>query len=270
MKKITFLFLLSISFIGFSQQNNISLLSENLKGSVKSYQKTTYVIAKDTGAEVLRYNEKYIFNTNGDIDIIENYGDNATLDSKEVFDYKLGKIRVSKVHNSKGTVTRSTQYEYDIQGRLETQKKINASGKLQYQTTFFYNQKGLLVAKHKLIPSINYTMKESYLYNTKGQKIEIAKASRIGTTKELFTYNEKGLQNKKSEYNAMGELYSYITYSYNKENDKTNLKKYDADGTLTYFESYAYIYDTTGNWIERISFEKGEKVSVEKRAFVYL
>ena len=270
MKTISFLLLILSNFIGFSQQNNINLKSENLRGHIQSYQNKTFIVDNATKTEILKYNEKYLFNINGMINSIENFGDDAILNSKEIYEYKNEKISVLTTYNALGHVDKSTLYEYDDEKRLVTQKKINNTGKLQYHTTYLYSRKGFLVGQHKLIPSINYTMKESYAYDSQGQMIEKAKIARIGTTKETFLYNEIGQQIKKSDFNAMGELFSVITYTFNSYNDKTDLKKYDADGTMTYFESYKYTYDENGNWIERISFEKGEKVSIEKRVIVYL
>jgi len=269
MKNFTILTFILTSFISFSQQNIQTLKTENLKGDVLSYQKKTFIVDKTTKELTLKYNEKKVFNTNAAIILIENYGDDTTLDSKEMFDYKNEKLSNITTYKSTGSVDKSTIYEYDDLGRLVAQKKVNSSGKLQYHTTYLYNQKGNIAAQHKLIPSINYTMKESYVYNLKGQKTEIAKAARIGTTKELFAYNENGLQNKKSEYNAMGELFSIITYEYNQNKDKIRLKKYDAEGAMTYDEKYEFTYDSKGNWTKRISFEKGEKVSVEEREIRY-
>lgn len=269
MKKLTILTFLLTVFISYSQQNNYTLKTENLKGDVMSYQKETFIIDKTTQELTLKYKEKKVFNHKGAIIRIENYGNDATLDSKELYTYKNDKLTIVTTFNSTGKKDKSTLYEYDDLGRLVAQKKVNSTGKPQYLTTYLYNQKGLLAAQHKLIPSINYTMKESYTYNAKGQKIEIAKTARIGTTKVQFSYNGKGQLIKKSEYNAMGELYSVIKYEYNSNDDKISLKKYDADGLMTYDEKYEYTYDPKGNWVQKLSFEKGEKVSVEKREIIY-
>ena len=269
MTKFTFLAFLLFSFIGFSQQNSIDLKSINLKGEVQSFEKTTFLVDKTTKNLTQKYKENYVFNSDGFPISIENFGDDTQLDSKKTYSYNQNKLSLLSVFSSTGKVDKTTQYGYDEVGQLIIQKKYNKSEKLQYQTSYLYNQKGLLSAKYKLIPSINYTMKQHYKYNAKDQLIEISKIARIATTKETFEYNHKGLQSKKSEYNAMGELYSSINYSYNIENDKTDLKKYDTEGALTYFENYEYTYDTTGNWTERSSFEKGKKVSVEKRVIIY-
>lgn len=269
MKIITFLLLVSINLVGYSQENNINLQSENLKGAVLSFQNKTYILDKDSSSEVLKYNEKYIFNESGSIVNIQHFNTQNTLISKDVFEYKNRLLTRVTTYNSTESINKLTLYEYDNKGVVVAQKKMNSGGKLQYHTTYLYNQAGLLVGQHKLIPSINYTMKENYVYNKKGQLSEKAKIARIGTTKETYAYNEKGLLSKKSEYNAMGELFSVISYEYNEQNDKTGLKKRDASGTMTYFESYKYVYDTKGNWTERISFEKGEKVSVERREITY-
>jgi hypothetical protein len=258
-----------ISFTLLSQQKSNSLIGENLKGSIKSFEIKTLIVDKATGELTQKYAEKHFFDSLGNLEKIENYGYDTKLDTKTVFNYENGFLMAETTYNASGKKDKTTLYEYDADKRLSTQKKYNNLGKLQYQITYFYNQQGQLSAEHKLIPSINYTMKESFKYDESGNMIEASKATRIGASKETFTYNNQGQITKKSEYNAMGELFSIITYDYNEQGDKVSLKKYDALGELTYFEDYQYQYDSKANWTERANFEKGKKVSVEKRTFTY-
>ncbi len=269
MKKITSLLLVLFSLVLFAQQDPIHLKDENLKGAIQSYEKKTYIVTPSTGELVQKYDEKKSFDTSGNLIGIATFGNDTKLDSKTVYKYEAGHLVSKIVYNSAGKEDKITQYEYDAENRLTSQKKYNSAGQLQYQTRYFYNSKGQMLSEHKLIPSINYTLKEAYQYDANNYVIEIAKKARIGTTKVTFSYNDMGKVAKKSDYNAMGELYSVIQYEYNQYGDKTGLKKYDADGKLTYFETYQYLYDKQGNWTERTNFEKGKKVSVEKRKVTY-
>jgi hypothetical protein len=99
--------------------------------------------------------------------------------------------------------------------------------------------------------------------------IERSKKARIGSTKEVFQYKSGRLPIKKSEYNALGELFSTIQYKYNKQGDKISLEKKDTTGNISYYETYQYQYDTKGNWIEKINFEMDKKASIEKRTIKY-
>lgn len=264
---LTLLFILSFSL--YSQHKTINLQSENLKGKVQSYTKKTFIVPKNSNDLIQKYHVKYSFSKQGDLEKIENYREGNKLDSKEIYEYNKGKLINISFFNSIGTATKTTLYNYDENGNLASQKKYNNPGKLQYETSYIFNQKGQLTMEQKLIPSINYTIKENFTYDDFDNLIVRTKTARIGSTKETFRYNSKALPIKKSEYNAMGELFSVIEYEYNEQNDKISLKKYDAHKTLTYYEDYHYIYDVKENWLERISYEKGEKVNVEKREIQY-
>jgi len=269
MKNLILIPLLFLSLIVHSQYKTPSLDTENLKGKIASYTTKTFLVSKNSDILLLKYHVKYTFYKKGNIASIENYRDGEKLDSKEIFEYENGKLAKHTIYNSTGTVSKTSLFSYDSNGNLASQKKYTGQEKLQYDTSYLYNKKGQLTTQQKLIPSINYTMKESYKYDDFDNLIIRTKTARIGTTKETFRYDSKGQPVKKSEYNAMGELFSVIIYEYNEQNDKTRLKKYDAANKMTYHESYEYVYDANGNWVEKISSEKGKKVSEEKRNIKY-
>lgn len=269
MKHLLFILILLLSVFSYSQHKTINLSSENLKGKVQSYTQKTYLIVDNATDLVQKYHVKYSFNKKGDLKSIVNYRADNKLDSQEMYEYDQGKLLKITFYNTLGTATKTTLFGYDENGNLASQKKYNSPNKLQYETSYIFNQKGQLTMEQKLIPSINYTMKENYSYDDFDNLIVRTKSARIGSTKETFRYNSKALPIKKSEYNAMGELFSVIEYEYNEQNDKISLKKYNADKTLTYYEDYHYKYDVKENWIERVSFEKGEKVNIEKREIQY-
>ncbi len=269
MKRIIFLSLIFFSFFSFSQEIFINLQTENLNGKIRSYSKKTFTIVKNSSDLKQKYAVKYSFDTNGNLVSIENYGDDTTIISKEIYKYKMGKLSNTTLFNAVGNAGKTTQYEHDDTGKMVSLKKYNNQGKLQYQIKYIYNQKGQLTTQQKLIPSINHTIKETFKYDNQNNLIEKSKTARIGTTRETFEYNSKKLQTKKSAYNAMGELFSIIAYKYNTHNDKISLEKFDANKTLNYYEKYDYTYDHKGNWTQRTSYKKGKKVSVENRTIVY-
>jgi len=269
MKHLLIIPLFLLSFFLYSQHKTVNLQSENLKEKVQFYTKKTFLVTENSTDLIQKYHVKYSFDKQGNIIEIENYRKDNKLDSKKVFEYIQGKLSSINFFNSIGTATKTTLYNYDDNGNLASQKKYNNPDKLQYETSYIFNQKGQLTTEQKLIPSINYTMKENYTYDDFNNLIVKTKKARIGTTRETFRYNSKGLPIKKSEYNAMDELFSIIEYEYNEQNDKVSLKKYDTENTMTYNENYEYSYDTKGNWIEKISFKNGKKVSKEHREINY-
>jgi hypothetical protein len=261
--------ILFLHLSSYSQGISFNLKNDNLKGQVHTvYHKTFKVRA--SGEMQQKYAVKSTYATNGDLTSVENYGYDTKLDSKELYNYKGGKLEKISLLNSVGKEDKTTQFSYNNKQILIAQKKQDSKRNIEHETTYKYNEKGLLLSKTKTIPSIDYTMTESYVYdNRTNQMVVKAKKARIGATKETFEYNKKGLVSKKSEYNAIGELFSVITYKYNKNNDKISLDKFNPKGEKTYFETYDYVYDVKGNWIKRISFEKGKKVSQETRDISY-
>ena len=269
MKKLLFITFLLLSISSFSQNNLINTQTENLIGNVKSYEKKTIVKMKNSDEFTLKYHVKYVFDKDGNIASIESYGSDNTLDSKEVFFYTDGNLKEITQYNSVGKAGKITLFDYDEKNRINSKRKFNTQGKLQEETSYLYNSKNQLATQQKLIPSINYLMKENYTYDAKGNRVKSEKKARIGTTIEVFQYNAEHLVIKKMEYNAMGELFSEIDYKYNKQKDKIGLSKKDQSGEISYFENYHYKYDSKGNWIEKISFERDLKVSVETREIAY-
>ncbi len=254
----------------FAQENSYNLKKENLKGSVQSVYIKTFKVSKSSGELIQKYALKHKYNTEGNLVEISNFGYNEKLDSKEVFYYNDAKLTSVRIENSTGETGKTTSFQYDRNGVLLAQEKMNNRQETEHKTTYLYNDKGQLLSKTKTIPSINYSMTESYVYNNKtGHVVVKNKKARIGTSKETYEYNTRDLISKKSEYNAVSELFSVITYEYNDNNDKISLKKHDANGVQTYDESYEYTYDQHKNWTKRISYHQGVKASVTTRDFVY-
>ena len=263
-----FVFLLSASLL--AQENTYNLKKENLKAKVQSVFHKTFKVSKSSGELSQKYAIKQHYNVDGNLTEIENFGHDDILDSKEVFYYNDDKLMSIRIENSTGRTGKITSFQYNREGVLLSQEKMNNKQETEHKTVYLYNDVKQLLSKTKTIPSINYSMTERYVYdNRTGQIIVKNKKARIGTSKETYEYNTRGLISKKSEYNAVSELFSVITYEYNAENDKINLKKYDAKGKQTYDESYEYTYDKSQNWIKRVSYHKGVKASVETRVFVY-
>jgi len=268
MKNLFYLLVL-LPFLSFSQENKTTLTAENINHEVKVYFHKTNKVSNQTKALKQKYASKHFYDKVGRLTKKENYGDDATLDTKEIYTYKNNKISSVEIQGSTGETNKVTHYKYNKKGLLILKDKVNNKGETEHKTFLTYNNQGVLLLMKKNIPSINYTITESYVYNALNQIIVKEKKARIGATKEKYVYNDAGSILKKSEYNAVGELFSVINYEYNQHNDKISLKKYDTDGNLTYYEKYEFRYDSKGNWIEKISFEKGEKVSEEIREFTY-
>ncbi len=253
----------------FSQEIEFSIKSENLKGNVKTFYHKTFKIAKESDELHQKYAIKYHYDNKGMLTSQENFGDDNKLDSKKVFTYSKNKIAKIILLNSADKPTKIITYTYKNNNLVSIKKEGN-KGKIEHETTYFYSEKDILLSKTKTIPSIGYTITESYVYNNKtGHIVVKAKKARIGTSKETFEYNNKGEISKKSDYNAIGELFSVIDYEYNERGDKTSLKKYDVDGQLTYTETYKYEYDSQNNWVKKTSYKKDKKDSEETREFVY-
>ncbi len=269
MKFTPFLLALFLVNTGFSQEIFQKTKTDNLKGNPKSISLVTNVLNKRTGRFTPKYHQNLHYHPDGNIASIEYLSVDGNVISKDEYVYKNRKLAAIITYTSRGTISKKTTYQYDRKGLLTAEKKYNNKGVLQFDTRYLYNAKGQLTTSQKLIPSINYTVKMTYKYDSRNRIIESTKTGRIGTTKETYSYTDTGLLLQKSEYNTLGEKYTYTVYSYNDKHDKISLKKYDGTDTLTYYEDYKYRYDKKHNWIEKTSFEKGKKTGIEKRKIVY-
>ena len=268
MKKI-FVISIAILFVNivFSQTQYFDLKTNNVKGNVKSSFHKTYKVHQD---EIIqKYAIKSVYNQDGLMTSKESYGSDNELDYKEIYAYKSGKIISIHIENSSGKLNKKINYEYK-NGVLKSIIKTDNKGETEHKTTYLYDKKEKLLSKTKTIPKIAYTITESYVYDANtGYIVVKAKKAHVGTSKETFEYNMEGLISKKSEYNALSELFSTIDYEYNNQGDKISLKKHSPEGELTYYETYTYEYDDMGNWIKKTTTKKDKKDSEETREFVY-
>ncbi len=268
--RITILSLLTLVSVSvFSQEITFDSAAENLKANVKSIDYKSYKVRKD-GSEHLKYFKRYQFDRRGHLVEKINFGYDNQPDSRELYKYQNLHLTEVNVLKSTGKKDKTTRYDYDNTGKLRRITKTNYSGDVEYEILYEYDTRGRLIKKEKNIPSISYTLTESFVYNNDIPKPVIKhKKTRIGSTKETYKYDEQNRLIEKSEYNAVGELYNTIKYSYNEKGDKISLDKYDDKGNKTYWETYVYQYDDKGNWTQKTTYKKGEKFSVEKREITY-
>lgn len=265
------LFLISFLFLGtlFAQNHMVNRETENLKGEVQSFEQKTYIISKDSGKEVLKYVVKYTFEKDGKIDKIEHFNTDRTLISYDDYLYENQLLTQIINYNTAGLISQKTIFTYDNQNLLIREKKYSKEDKLQYETSYNYNEENQLEGINKNMPQINYQLIEKYKYDQENNITEIIKINRIGESKDLFAYNEKKLLAEKKSYNALGELFDHIAYTYNEFSDKTGLKKFEADNSMSYFENYKLVYDNNKNWVERKNFKKNQLFSIETRQITY-
>ncbi len=262
------LFILSLSL--HAQEISYDSAADNLHGKVKEIDYKNFKFRSSTGEKELKYFNRYRFDKSGNLVEKIKFGYDNKPDTKALYKYNDGHLISIIEQKTTGKNDKVTHYYYDTKGKPKKVIKKNQRGDVEYEIIYTYDNQDRIIKKEKKIPNISYSMVETFVYHSKHPKPYVKnKKTRIGTSKETYEYDAKNRLIKKSEYNAIGELFSYIQYAYDKEGNKISLDKFDEKGKKTYSETYEYQYDSHHNWTKKITYKKGKKDSVEIRKITY-
>ncbi len=184
---------------------------------------------------------------------------------------ELNKLIQSK-YFIEDVISTINQFKYDINGNLisnyTTFPKDIASEEV---TLYKYDEnKNILEkidktsVKKKYIP---HFMKYIYKYDSRQNKIyesEVNEKGEVGISRK-FKYDNND--------NIVEEQYSYrnskpfITKYFYNDNKLVKEKRYDSERGLEWY--VLYVYDNTGNWIKRTTFETNGNVSINERIIEY-
>lgn len=264
MKRSFIIFFGLINILSFGQTED-----ENLKGSVKSIDHKTYLIDVRQQSSLKYHTLKAYDRVSKQPVSLHHYRKNNVWYSKEVYDYTNQLLNSKITYRQGDAINNSLIYEYDTSGKIILEKKLDARDKELYNTKYTYDNANRLISKEQWFAGINVTVIEKFDYNNQNLVSKVVKIDKKGQTATLYKYNNRKQITDKGEYDKAGRLFSNIIYTYNTYGDKTALYKFDPSHELTYFEEYEYIYDETGNWKEKTTYEKGIKTMVEIRQVIY-
>ena len=96
-----------------------------------------------------------------------------------------------------------------------------------------------------------------YKYDANGYRIEEVQTGDQGlVAKVVSVYDASGLRTERRMYTKQG-LFARRTYTYGSDGNPIVEAEYDPRGGLVGKQGYSYEFDSTGNWIKRITSSQG-------------
>lgn len=230
MKRILFLFTVSLFFLACSNDDSNSQPEEQTDFKIKKLSKTFYL---EDGTS---YRLDYIYDLSGKrTKWIQDYADINTLFHDDYLYNELGQILESKTTNIiENYVARTISYEYDTSNRISSVTYTSADG--------FSNTSHLTYENNTVFVDDDFGGHKSLIFNEEGKLIETFSRSSEplnGTVTETINYN--------------GDLVSSIHYEYSIGTGSTEDYVYEYDNkTNPLFENFKnninnYIYNFTGS-----------------------
>ena len=152
---------------------------------------------------------------------------------------------------------------YDAQHRKILGEEFTADGQRTERTTYKYNKLGLLTDRILIVyaddnpDEITMRMVQKCLYDDKGRLLENSFVDTANLNDEMganylneYHYNEAGLMVQKRIYDIQGDL-----------------PKDQRPTRPTAREEYTY--DSTGNWVKKVTYENGNITEIETREIIY-
>lgn len=269
--KFIYIFLLSNSYnVVFSQQYVNDLFELNLKGEIKSIMDTCFYTENN-----LRKRIHIIeFNKIGQKETEVFYNENDTFENRNTYIYddknRLVKsiIYNSTIHEIQNIFTE----DYDSIGN-SIEKQFNGNFVLEAMTI----SNSIHDYKNKKQIQLHYSQDNSLdeidtlIFNSKGFLVkEIFFDTKDSLSTNIFYLTDnKGNILEESCFLPDSNLIWKNNYSYDFNNNITQIYIYDADLQLVSESRYDYLYDKKGNWIDLLFYENEELISHTKRKINY-
>lgn len=245
---------------------------QNLRGNVKSFKEYTFKTEEDVnkiGPKETNCVLYRIFNKDGNVTDLFQYGENGKLTVKNIFLYNDHGLLIEKNASIYfwGNDLEKITYEYDSNAKLVRQKEYRGRDVLNLWSTitFSYNSNGQLVEE---IEKGSETDRKKYEYDNKGNCTET----------KLYFSNDLGRIYKTKYDEKNNPVEESTVYPLDNKSDKT-INKYDEnnnvisksfkDSESSYEEIYKYEYDSNGNWIKKTKIKNGSLQLITVREFEY-
>lgn len=223
MKRILFLFTVSLLFLACSNDDSNLQPEEQTDFKIKKLSKTFYL---EDGTS---YRLDYLYDLSGKrTKWIQDYSDINTLFHDDYLYNELGQILESKTTNIiENYVARTISYEYDTSNRISSVTYTSADG--------FSNTSHLTYENNTVFVDDDFGGHKSLIFNEEGKLIETFSRSSEplnGTVTETINYNGDLVSSIHYEYSiGTGSTEDYV-YEYNNktnplfENFKNNINNY--------------------------------------------
>lgn len=191
---------------------------------------------------------------------IEQRGERVFSTGVEVYDLKgrlietMNSYAAIEIHS--GTMVRNggkTVFIYDSEGKLTKEVTFTPEGEYTGYELYIYDSKTRLIGTTIYDAAHKETGKRTYTYFPDKQEVvatwNFYYDGRIPPPmKNLLSYNDKGQWTKRTEFDSSGNPDAVITFNYD---EMGNFIKASKCCKYTYAHSYAYKFDSHGNWIEQ-------------------
>lgn len=241
----------------------------NLKGKVKSLTEINYKAVVMTGeiqtGDIID-KTIYSFNDKGN-KIEENiYRADGSLDAS-------GSGKYNYKYDDKGNMIEENYY------RSYYDKSSNGwiSSPNYEKNIYKYDNKGNMIEEN-LYDEPKGSLFAKYIckYDDKGNNIEddyymYINGDSLKSIFHIFKYDDKENIIEHNEYQADGSLYYKFIYNYDNIGNKIEEKCYiyTISPSLDYNYYYKYVYDKTGNWIKKTTFENDIPEKITEREIKY-
>jgi len=259
-------------------------VAEGLKGNVRSVRETSYKAVEKFGEiqkgererEDGMFDSYMIYNKTGNYTELNLYFPDGRLSGRTVVRYDESGNQLQKEHfDEGGTLEETHTCRADDRGNIVVEETIRSDqdGNPEKTTiTNNYDPGGNKIENH-YIKSNGRDWKTTYEYDNQGNQIEQTSFDENGNVNmrwiSKFDQNRRKTEMKRYQQGKLD--FSYF-WKYDDQGKMSEESGYNADGSLSFRNSYQYPhyeYDREGNWIQCIDFENGQPAYILEREITY-
>ncbi len=248
-----------------------------LKGNIKSLLENTYEYTGSFESPIrgngLPQEVAIHFNKEGNI-IIRNNKSSINLKFLTTYTYDdkaRKKSEVSQTFFQQGNphITKST-YHYDQKGNLIEIKTFNEVNDLIYKSVMKFDNNGNKIEESEIYADGTINRNEKFKYDSKNILIESQQVYKGRMeNKSEYIYDNNNRLTDDTWYDPNGVLAGKITIGYDNSGNQIEYSQLEKDGSYLLNYLYKYKFDNMGNWIERISSNKGQPYEFCTRKIEY-
>lgn len=207
-------------------------------------------------------------------------GNSKAMQSDRKQDGLAGSVQSVRIETSK-MIERSGNYvegprevvetkTYDGNGRMTEERYTAADDALLYTARYTFDGNGRKKERGVYAPNESLRMKREFKYDDKENLIEWYEYDADGSlrSRNIYDYDDHKNISERTTFNAKGSLIDRWTYTYDENGNKKEETRYYADDSID--TRYVYTLDENGNRVETAKFNaKGEPVGKESYAYEF-
>lgn len=157
---------------------------------------------------------------------------------------------------------------YDAKGRMTEERYTAADDAPLYTARYTFDGNGRKKERGVYAPNETLRMKREFKYDDKEKLIEWSEYDADGLlrNKNIYAYDDDRQVSERTTFNAKGSLVDRWSYAYDETGNKKEETRYYADGSID--TRYVYTLDEKGNRVEASKYNaKDEAVGKESYAY---